>query len=139
MPQSQNALTILMLQKCVLETMLSDEKFQKTGTPHALIENILSIIITDSPKTYFLWRTSFKAKQFLYMVYQTVFQNTPELNQFIANTSLDEKRKYGLKAGKELELNIPSSASTPEINQYLAKIVALIGTNPAGGGPSAQW
>src|SRR5262245_30671641 len=99
-PLSQDAVTILLLQKSVLETMLSHAKFQKAVTPHTLIQSIISIITSDRPKTYLLWGTSLKAKEFLYKLYQNVFHNTPELNQFLATTLLEEKKKYGLKAAR---------------------------------------
>lgn len=137
MPSFSQELVTLALQKSVLQTLLSDAKFQTKGTPHALIEKILGILTTDSPKTYFFWRTSFKAKQFLYMLYQTVFYGTPELNQFLSSTSLDEQKKQGLKAATELELNIPSSASTAEINEYLEKITMELGNHQSA--PPSHW
>lgn len=128
---------ILILQKSVLETILSDVKFQKVGTPAALIKSILSIITTDNPKTYFFWRTSFKEKQFLYMLYQTVFHNTPELNQFLASTSLDDKREYGLKTAKELESNIELNSSSNELTVYLGKIELSLAKYQNA--PSGHW
>lgn len=136
-PLSQDEITILMLQKSVLNTMLSNAKFQKIGTPKALIKSILSIITSDRPKTYLLWGTSIKEKQFLYALYKNVFQDTPELNQFLASTSLSEKRQYGLKAAKELDTKITSSTSTSELTQILEKIVASTGSHQAG--PPTHW
>lgn len=134
---SDDELTILLLQRSVINTMLSDAKFQKAGTPQALIKSILGIITSDRPKTYLLWGTSIKEKLFLYALYKNVFQDTPELNNFLASTSLSEKKQYGLKAAKELERTITSNSSTAELNQCLQKIVASIGSNP--GGPPTHW
>ena len=135
---SQDAYVNVLLQKSVLETMLSNEKFQKVGTPHTLLKSIISIITSNSPKTHLVWNTSIKEKQFLYALYQTVFQNTPELNQFISSTLLQEKKRYGLKAARELESQVSSNASTAELNQCLAKIITSLGSSQAGG-PSTHW
>lgn len=138
-PLSQDAVTILFLQKSVLETLLSHARYQKAGTPQKMIKSIISIITTDHPKSYLIWETSIKEKQFLYALYQTVFHDTPELNQFLSTTGLEEKKRYGLKAAKELESYILSSASTPELSQALEKILQTLASNPGSGGPSTQW
>jgi len=133
---SQEAI-ILALQKSVVETMLSNPKYQKTGVPQRLVKSILSILTSDRPKSYLIWGTSIKEKQFLYGVYNTIFNNTPELNPFLASTSLSEKREYGLKAARELEKNIHASTTTIDLSQYLEELLSALANMQEA--PPSHW
>lgn len=133
---SQEAI-ILALQKSVVEIMLSSDKYQKIGVPQRLVKSILSILTTNSPKSYLIWGTSIKEKQFLYALYSHIYNDTPELNSFLASTSLGEKKEYALKAAKELEQNINSSTTTRDLTEYLEQLITALGNTQDA--PPSHW
>lgn len=122
--QTKEALIILTLQKYILETLVFNSKFQ-TANKSLLIASLISILNASSPAIHYMFASRL-VKRFLAALYKIMPQCETDIKKYHPTMSFEDEKNYALKAAQVLQRNLPTPASTQDLQQQLETIKAKL-------------